>query len=347
MKLSVLRRTPDSTAPDPAPPGAPKPGIPWRRLIELVRPPDLRAALRANAGMKLTSIVLAFFLWFSINVTERDAERVVELPVTVRKLEKGLIVTNLSAKPVSVTLRGPRTILDGVDEHRTRFSLELTEPGPSDERVELSADMLKPELPRRLKVVRIDPPRVRVRVDRLVRRMLPVRLDLVGTTPLGYMVGESHVAPSEVEVTGPAAKVDELKEITTESLDLRGQKENVERSIALAWVGDFVSFAPDHVTVNLSLEEVMVSRDFHVDVRVANGGQQRVQVTPSTADVTVHGPQRLLHNFKLSSGDVYVDAAGLPPGTHRVSLHVDVPAPLEVTARRPETHVLTIGKGGR
>src|SRR5262249_52881396 len=171
----VLRRTPDSTPPEPAPGGARKSGIPWRRLIQLVRPPDLRGALRNNAGMKLTSLVLAFFLWFSINVTERDAERVVGLPVTVRKLQPGLIVTNLSAKPVSVTLRGPRTILDGVDEHRTRIGIDLTGLAPSDERVELSADMLKPDLPRRLKVVRIEPPRIRVRVDRLRRPQLAGR----------------------------------------------------------------------------------------------------------------------------------------------------------------------------
>jgi YbbR domain-containing protein len=70
------------------------------------------AALRHNRGLKIISLLLAFFLWYSINVSERDAERVLELPVVVRKLPPDLIVVSGPDRAVSATLRGPRTILD-------------------------------------------------------------------------------------------------------------------------------------------------------------------------------------------------------------------------------------------
>ena len=113
MKLSVLRRS-DSA---PAPQG---PWVPWRSWLRQLRPRPLRAMLRRNQGLKLAALITAFFLWAVINATERDAERVIELPVSVRKVPAGLLVVNPPAKPVVLTLRGPRSILDGIDEHRAR-----------------------------------------------------------------------------------------------------------------------------------------------------------------------------------------------------------------------------------
>jgi YbbR domain-containing protein len=66
------------------------------------------------------------------------------------------------------------------------------------------------------------------------------------------MIAESQVTPSEVEVAGPASKVDDLKEITTEPIDLRGLSETAQRDALLSWAGDFVSFTPDHVTVSVT-----------------------------------------------------------------------------------------------
>ncbi len=122
MKLSVLRPRRDPAAARAVDDLAGGPAPPWWRASAPPAPSTLRDALRRNPGLKLISLLLAIFLWFSINVSERDAERIVELPVSLRKLPQGLIVTNPPGKPVTITLRGPRTILDSVDEHDARGS---------------------------------------------------------------------------------------------------------------------------------------------------------------------------------------------------------------------------------
>jgi YbbR domain-containing protein len=361
MRLSVLRprRDPppagDPSAPAPDPP--PVPGwrdwlhrFEWREWIRRPRASDLHAFVRHNSGLKLFSILLAVFLWFSINVSERDAERLIEIPVSIRKLQRGLIVTNPPVKPVAITLRGPRTILDGVDEHKVHLAVDMSESEPGDVRVDLQGGMVRPELPRRLKAVRVEPSRMRLRVERLARRTLPVRIDLAGMPAFGYTVAESHVAPDRVEVTGPASKVDELKDVATEPIDLRGMKDNLQRSVLLAWAGDFVTFAPDHVTATVTFDEVMVSREFRrLDVRVVgapDGLQPRV--TPATVTVTVRGPQRLLHNYKVADGAPYVDASGLGAGAHKLGVRLDLPPALEVTARTPDAvQVQLTPRGGK
>ena len=129
MRLQVLTRR-QAPAPAEATPEVPGPTPPWRRLWGLPARMTLRDLVRHNRGLKLVSFLLAFFLWFSINLSERDAERVVELPVTIRRLQPGLIVTNLPPKPIKIRIRGPRTILEGVDEHKVRLVPDLSSAMP-------------------------------------------------------------------------------------------------------------------------------------------------------------------------------------------------------------------------
>ncbi len=155
MKLRALRGRAATAPVEPGPADPARPTPPWRRL-RVPPPRELRAALMRNPGLKAVSLLLAFFLWFSINVSERDAEGTLEVPLRVRALAAGLIVTSQPVKPIAITVRGPRTILDGVDERRTRMTIDLSDVAPGELRQELNADMLRPELPRRLKVVRIE-----------------------------------------------------------------------------------------------------------------------------------------------------------------------------------------------
>jgi YbbR domain-containing protein len=342
VRLRVLRR-PAPPAGTEAPPGPSGPTPPWRRLLRIPRLHELRAALSHNPGLKLVSLLLAFFLWFSINVSERDAESTLEVPIRVRSLAPGLIVTNQPAKPAAVSVRGPRTILDGVDERRARMALDLSSAIPGETRVELNADMIRPELPRRLKVLRIEPARAKIRIERLARRRLPVKVELAGIPPLGY-TAEATVVPSEIDVSGPASKVEDLREIKTEPVELHGAPEALQRSVLLSWAGDFVSFTPDHATVMLHFEPTMMVRRFeHVEVAVRNVPEHmRAKLSPRWVDLTLQGPQRILSTYKLDDGSVYIEAAGLEPGSHRVTLQAELPQSLEVTRREPEVQTLEI-----
>ena len=142
----------------------------------------------------------------------------------------------------------------------------------------------------------------------------------------------------------------ELKEIKTEPLELRSAPEAFSRTVLLSWAGDFVSFAPDHVTVSVAFQPTLMSRQFdHVEVAVRNlGGGVRAKLVPPRLDLTVQGPQRVLSSYALEAGSVYVDAAGLEPGNYRVTPKIELPQSIEVTRREPEVQTLEVtAKGGR
>ena len=340
MRLRVLRSQPSSPAEEPEPgserPARPTP--PWRRILRVPRPRELRDGLRRNTGLKLVSLVLAFFLWFAINVSERDAEIDINIPVTTQHLSPDLIVVEKKpVKPVSVTVRGPRTILEGVDGRRMRLVVDLAQANAGETRkIELNADMLKPDLPRRLKAIRFDPGSVTVRLARLLRRNLPVRVAVEGDPPLGYTV-TAAARPAEVEISGPARRVEAMSELKTEPINVSALTQSATREVPLVWAGDFMRLGQSQVVVTLAVKEIMMSRDFkRVEVELLHAEAGRARVKPAQVDLTLVGPMRLLEPLRLEPGTATVDTTNLGPGTHEVKVSVNVADPLKVGSIEPE-----------
>jgi YbbR domain-containing protein len=350
MRLPAVRLRRPAPAPE-LPEGERRPRRPWRTIPRPAVPLRRRLVrlVRHNTGLKLVSLGLACFLWYSINELERDAERQVEMPVAIRKVPQGLIVTDLSpAKGVTVTLRGPRTILDSVDEGKTRLVVDLSSAKEGKVSVDLNRATLNPELPRRLKAVRMSPVRLDARLEPLAKRRMKVTAALIGDPAPGYEATPT-VTPDHVEVTGPASTVNALDDVGTRRIDIGGLSASTERNALLESPGDFVTIVPDRVRVTLSVQEKSVEQDFkRVAVALING--EAARISPAEVTLRVKGPELALGKWEPRQGAVFVDAAGLGPGTYELPVQVDLPAPLVVTARRPETVRVTVvapkGQGG-
>jgi len=303
----------------------------------------LREVVSRNAAMKTVSIVLACIVWYATNVSERDAERVVELPLALRQVPRNLVVTDWPRDPVFATLRGPRPLLDGVDEPRSRFILKVGVLDAGENWLDLKAGRLDPELPHRLNLVRLEPGRVLIQAESLKKRSLPVRATVVGTPAFGFRRGSVSVSPDRVEVSGPVAEVDELKELATIPVDVGGLEVGLQRRALVEWVGDFVTFVPDRVTVTVDVNEMMMTREFE-DIAVRVAGREDGRLEPRTVSLTLRGPQRILHEYTLAAGAAYVDATTLEVGSHQVEVLVDVPAEVEIVTREPDIHTIIIGE---
>jgi YbbR domain-containing protein len=338
MKLPAVRlrrEAPAAAPPASEPPPRRRPWVRrWRRRLPLRR--RLWNLLRQDTWLKFVSVLLACFVWYSINELERDAERLVELPVAIRKVPQDLIVTDLSpAKGVTVTLRGPRTILDSVDQEKTRLVVDLSHAGVGRASVDLNRATLAPELPRRLKAVRMSPVRLEVKLERLAKRRLPVVTPLAGEAAVGY-TAQITVTPDHVEVTGPASTLKSLTNVSTRRIDVGGLSTAFERNALLEPAGDFVSLVPDRVRVAVRFNESMGAQTFErVPIALRNGRAARIE--PPAVTVTIRGPAVALAQWVRPDGAVFVDAAGLGPGTHELPVQVDLPAPLEVATRVPES----------
>lgn len=165
---------------------------------------------RAGAGGEVTVIV---------PVEERVVQRSIGVrPAFAGAPKGGLEVERVGVTPEEVTLTGPVRRLRDIDGIPTA---PLNYPETAGAHTLGHARLLLPE-----GGVTAQPDQVEVTVALKarppVRRHLPVRATLIDRPAPGFAVREVAVHPKEIEVVGGKERVEELSELVTEPISLRG-----------------------------------------------------------------------------------------------------------------------------
>ena len=188
----------------------------WRRFVEQINTLAL-------------SILLGVIVWvIAINqenpiVQDTYAER---LPVTVRGLPDNLMpLQDLSRETVQLQLQAPRAYWDNIDASDFTAYIDLTGLGPGVHEVDVDVDVVDP----RVNVVGIQRPALRVQLDNVVSKEVPVRVDIVDSAAWGYESQEPVVEPMTVTVTGPETQVTQVTSARAE-VSVGNAKAQVERN---------------------------------------------------------------------------------------------------------------------
>jgi YbbR domain-containing protein len=295
----------------------------WRRLSSWIL---------HNGALKLFSLAFAFGLWLLVNAGERDTEQTMLVPVELRNLSQQFVVVGQRPEFVDARVSGPRTLLGRLSGKKIALDLTGVRPGPSSFRV--STELLN--LPRGVKLLRVTPSVISLDIARMIKRVIPVRVDLVGSPPFGYETGEIEVSPSTVEVSGPAPQVERLPVVMTEVMDISRLTQSVTKDLGLRGLdGEFVRYNIEHARVRVEIQEVIATREFRrLRVSVKNAAF-RLPQTPFFVDVWLRGPQRIVDRIRLTDGDVFVDANGQGPGEVTLPITVLAPSGVEVISQYP------------
>ena len=207
-----------------------------------------------NGTLKLFSLTFAFGLWLLVNAGERDTEQTMLVPVELRNLSQQLVVVGQRPEFVDVRVSGPRTLLGRLSGKKIALDLTGVRPGPSSFRV--NTELLN--LPRGVKLLRVTPSAISLDIVRMIKRVVPVRVDLIGKLPFGYETGEIEVSPSTVEVSGPAPQVEKLQAVMTDVIDVSRLTQTVTQDLGLRGMdGEFVSYNIEQARVRIDVQEVV------------------------------------------------------------------------------------------
>lgn len=182
----------------------------------------------------LFALVIAVVLWYYV-VAQRNLTQTLQVPVEVTGVSEQMIVRSLPAS-VSVTVTGPRETVEGMTVDNVRVRAVLASPDPGDYRTPLRI-----MVPRGVSA-RVAPDSVRVRVERppagspearVITRSVPIALTSRGQPAPGYRVDRVEFAPTIATVTGIAERINDLRAVPTDALDLAGVRNNVEARLPL------------------------------------------------------------------------------------------------------------------
>ena len=134
--------------------------------------------------------------------------------VNERMLAEGFILENVSVKPETVTVTGPKSMIDAISFVKATVSGEqgVKESFTTAARVRVLAEDLT-----KLESAEIEPQEVEVDVDVVeYSKLVPARLEPVGEARPGININGWNTATEEVRIFGPKSVVDEITEYVIE-----------------------------------------------------------------------------------------------------------------------------------
>lgn len=190
-----------------------------------------------NAPLKLLALVLAVLLWGVAN-TSSSIERGFDIPVVLKGIPQGLVVTGLSTDHVNVRISGTRAELRNFGAGDQVYEVDVggSLAGESTKEIDLSGF----DMPRGARIVSRSPSRIEFNLARKGSRTVRIRPDVEGNPSPGFLVAETLVTPATVRITGARSEVLRLREVVTETVVIEGSRRDISREVRLSLSGRYV-----------------------------------------------------------------------------------------------------------
>ncbi|HEU0301809.1 MAG TPA: hypothetical protein VFR37_20310 [Longimicrobium sp.] len=262
-----------------------------------------------NWRLKLAALGLAVLIWAAVSAEQVTSQWIpVRIDPVVRDPEYVLTGPPDPAE-VRVRFSGPGRELWELALDRPILVLPLADIG-NRRAFALDASMLRIPAGLSVNVQDIRPAVVRVEVERLASRMVPVRALIGGRSAQRYVVdGELEVLPAEVRVTGPAGRLAALDSLATRPLEIVPDDSTFTHDVLLDTAGmEGLSFSRTQVRVSGGVDVRAERALGTISVSVPDG----LVAEPAQVQVTVAGAERMLGRVFPAQLRAYVPRDSLP-----------------------------------
>ena len=186
----------------------------------------VRALLFDDWGLKLLALVITLALWYGVMSTRETMTIRLRRIELIYLLPEDMEISNEPRHEVQVTLSGSRQALDALDVRNMVASVDLRGHKPGERVAQLTPERVTIELPDGVRIEKIEPSTVPLRLERTVEREIEVRAQFEGKLPDGYKLRSVQITPSRVWVRGPESRGNKLEQAPTEPISLDGRTES-------------------------------------------------------------------------------------------------------------------------
>ncbi|HOO76822.1 MAG TPA: CdaR family protein [bacterium] len=297
---------------------------------------DFSAWARHNLWLKIFALAGALVLWY-MGSREVYVPETVEVPVEL-DLPEGYTAVSVTPPAVRVEVEYPKdgevpdvnslrvvhTIGSGVEPGVIAFNLT-------------AADIRTPS---RVRFTSVSPSGIRVRVDRMTEKVLPVKIVYTGRPRSGYRIEDTSISPSEILVPGPESLLNEMKEIKTRPLSVLGRSVSFGASATLEPLPGYTGKVPLAVNVYTTIGPELKQKrfaDIPVRVMMGAGNPEGVILDPDRVTVVLSGRERDIDSAAPGDISAYIEVIGLASGTYELPLKTRLPPGLNLDRAEPRT----------
>ena len=245
-----------------------------------------RFRLNDNLGYKAASLLFAVLVWVGVQSQHRVEERA---RATVRwTLPEGMAFVEPPIEVVTLTLEGVQALVRTVPQRALTMEVDLQKASAGDVSVDLGQRPVS-GLPEQINVISVSPAQLRLTLDRLLKRRVPVTPATVGKVAEGYRVVALTVTPDRAELEGAATLLRSMDSVPSGEADIGGLRDDQDIEVGLGLRKGLVATKIGRYVVHVDVEPIIIERRFDfVPVVVQSAGWS--STTPAVS-LVLTGPQ--------------------------------------------------------
>lgn len=276
-----------------------------------------------NKGLKLLAFLLAIIL-FVVSKQPISDVRLTGIPIEFRGPGNTMDVSVESQQLISVRLRGPRDIVRSLTPNQLAVVANLNSRDPGERTIQFRPDdVLRPD---NIQVLQIEPASIRIRIDQLVGRIVPIKPGFVDKPPEGYEVYSWSISPSEIEIEGPQQQIREILNLTTEAIRLRDRTTEFISQVDVQPLQQTIRVkTPGPITVKVEVGETRISRTLH-GVKVKwEDIPQGYRLLTKTVSIVIKGPASIVRQIEADQITARIKTARPPGVAGSIVPDIDLP----------------------
>jgi YbbR domain-containing protein len=184
---------------------------------------QISRVLFRNLGTKLLALAIAGATWYVLTGQRREriSERNYRIPLSIVNVPRGTMVVSPLADAVDVRIRGAFTPLRALDPAKLEAVVDLADATPGEKRYPLGPGDIN--VPADVEVIAISPAEIRLVLDAVAERVLPITVDLTGEPAPGAELEDVTIEPRNARIVGPEKTLARMASLSTQPVALDGR----------------------------------------------------------------------------------------------------------------------------
>lgn len=293
-----------------------------------------------NTGAKAVSVIVAVVLWVVV-LGSRAVEVSKEIPLVITT-PSDLVISNDIPEKVVFKLSGPKAFLRAIldrPEDPIRVNLSGARAGLVTYR--FFADNIR--LPIGVRVLQVNPASMVVKLEAQKTKEVPVRLEMRGALPEGYVLKRAEISPRTIRIRGPESRIEGITEAPTTPIDLSQIRAGIQMEAQFDVPRLGVRIEGDLPKISLDVSAVQANYKIRIrggDIKVDSKHNARVDEAAVT--VYVRMDQDEIPKLDPSQISVAVDLKDKTKGRYTSKVKVSLPPNVGMVRVVPDSVRVTL-----
>jgi YbbR domain-containing protein len=293
--------------------------------------------------MRLLGILLVLLLC-PLKPAQSSSVNEIEIliPVDPYKLPDGLTLVGQALKEIEVRVKGPASVLDDLRRNVPRYKLDLSGVTVGIESIAVNPDLI--QMPGGGQITRVNPAYLIVKVDRLLKKQVPVTVAVSGEPAGNYSINDTLAKPSTMLLCGPETSVGLVDEIFTKPIDVSARSESFKKEIAVDLPeGIEICSSSNIVLAEIYFAAKVATKRFAGILIQGKNALYEFNISPGTLTLEIKGPLNIINNIQPQKDiHVFVELENLKPGVYVRRAAISLPVKTTLVNVEPELFTVKI-----